>query len=305
MTTEDRTEKEVNWTLEPLSERHGAAVVEIFNYYIGHGDAAFFERPLPPTMAERLLAMSGGLPAWAAVAEDGRVAGFAALRPHSPLPTFAHVAELTCFLRPDFCRMGLGSALLARLLADGGAKGIASVLASVAETNAASLLFHLKHGFAACGRLRGALRKNGRDLDVVLLQKSLAASVQPAVRPPEPQRFARAWIEDWNSHDLARILAHYAEDVEVTTPMIRRLLGLDVDTLCGKAAVGEYWRVALQRVPDLRFELLDVAEGVGAIALYYRSSMGRRVVETMTFDAMGKVARMTALYTALGAFPVH
>ena len=31
-------------------------------------------------------------------------------------------------------------------------------------------------------------------------------------------RFAREWIEAWNSHDLPKILSHYAEDFALTTP---------------------------------------------------------------------------------------
>ncbi len=32
--------------------------------------------------------------------------------------------------------------------------------------------------------------------------------------------FAREWIESWNSHDLERILAHYTEDFEMSSPLI-------------------------------------------------------------------------------------
>ena len=36
------------------------------------------------------------------------------------------------------------------------------------------------------------------------------------------ERFAAAWIAAWNSHDLARILAHYTEDVVFHSPRITR-----------------------------------------------------------------------------------
>ncbi|HNH23245.1 MAG TPA: nuclear transport factor 2 family protein, partial [Ferruginibacter sp.] len=54
--------------------------------------------------------------------------------------------------------------------------------------------------------------------------------------------FAQAWINSWNSHDLADILDHYSDDIEVTTPMIKMALGIETGSLKGKAAVGEYWR---------------------------------------------------------------
>jgi ketosteroid isomerase-like protein len=45
---------------------------------------------------------------------------------------------------------------------------------------------------------------------------------------PDLNKFALEWIESWNSHDLDRILSHYADDVEVTTPMIKVVTGIDV-----------------------------------------------------------------------------
>lgn len=34
------------------------------------------------------------------------------------------------------------------------------------------------------------------------------------------QEFAAEWIAAWNSHDLERILSHYAEDFEMASPLI-------------------------------------------------------------------------------------
>lgn len=109
--------------------------------------------------------------------------------------------------------------------------------------------------------------------------------------------FAAAWIASWNSHNLDDILTHYAEDLEITTPMIKLAAGIDSRSLKGKAAVADYWRKALDRVPDLHFELLDVTEGVNSVALYYKSIMNKRCIEVMFFDENGKVNRMFAHYT--------
>ncbi len=111
------------------------------------------------------------------------------------------------------------------------------------------------------------------------------------------QTFAEAWITSWNSHNLADILDHYSDDIEVTTPMIRLATGIESGSLKGKAAVGEYWRKALEKLPDLHFELLDITEGVNSVALYYKSVMNKRSIEVMFFNEEGKVNRMFAHYT--------
>ena len=33
-------------------------------------------------------------------------------------------------------------------------------------------------------------------------------------------RFAGEWIAAWNAHDLGRILSHYTEDFEMSSPVI-------------------------------------------------------------------------------------
>ena len=103
--------------------------------------------------------------------------------------------------------------------------------------------------------------------------------------------FAREWIEAWNSHDLDRILSHYTDDVEVSSPLVVQRLGNPDGVVKGKDAVREYWRPSMSLEPPLEFELLDVLVGVDQITLYYRSA-GRRVVgETLSIDPSGKATR--------------
>ena len=111
------------------------------------------------------------------------------------------------------------------------------------------------------------------------------------------QNFAQEWIEAWNSHDLDVILSHYSEDFEITSPMIRVAIGIETGTLKGKAKVREYWAAALEKMPDLKFELVNVAESIDSIALYYKSVMGKMAIEIMFFDRDGKVNRAIAHYT--------
>lgn len=110
--------------------------------------------------------------------------------------------------------------------------------------------------------------------------------------------FANNWISDWNSHDFEKILSHYSDDLEVTTPMIKMSLGIDTGTLKGKAAVANYWQAALKKLPDLHFELIEVTESINSVAIYYRSVMNKRAIEVMFFNDQGKVNKMIAFYTS-------
>lgn len=110
------------------------------------------------------------------------------------------------------------------------------------------------------------------------------------------QSFAEEWIRAWNSHDLEDILSHYAEDIEVTTPMITLAAGGKESTLKGKEAVREYWKKALGKFPDLHFELIKSTAGVHSVALFYKSIMDKFAVEVMFFDDEEKINKMYAHY---------
>ena len=113
---------------------------------------------------------------------------------------------------------------------------------------------------------------------------------------PDKTIFAAEWINAWNSHDLERILDHYTEDVEVTSPMIHVALGIDGGTIRGKNTARKYWAAALVKVPDLHFDLVESTQSINSIALYYKSVMGKMAIETMFFDENGKVSKVIAHY---------
>ena len=70
--------------------------------------------------------------------------------------------------------------------------------------------------------------------------------------------FAHEWIEAWNSHDLERIMSHYTDDFEMSSPFIIELMGEPGGKLRGKASIRPYWEKGLAAQPPLRFELLQV-----------------------------------------------
>jgi hypothetical protein len=110
------------------------------------------------------------------------------------------------------------------------------------------------------------------------------------------EHFAADWIASWNAHDLERILSHYADDFEMSSPVIVQVAGEPSGTLRGKAAVGAYWKKALGLIPDLQFELLSVLAGVNSITLYYRGARGRLAAEVFHFGQDNRVARAFAHY---------
>src|SRR3954453_17312537 len=89
----------------------------------------------------------------------------------------------------------------------------------------------------------------------------------------------RDWIAAWNSHDLEGVLALYAEDSEMTSDKIPALGLAASGTLGGKERIRAYWSTALQRLPNLHFDLIDTYVSPDSIVVFYQNDRGAKICE--------------------------
>lgn len=106
--------------------------------------------------------------------------------------------------------------------------------------------------------------------------------------------FAKDWEAGWNSHDLDRILSHYRDDVVFRSEKALALVG--DGEVRGRAALRDYWQRALDRQPDLRFEVQDVFQGHDMMVITYRNHRGVLAAETLYFDTADKVYQAAACH---------
>jgi ketosteroid isomerase-like protein len=112
----------------------------------------------------------------------------------------------------------------------------------------------------------------------------------------DAHHFADQWIAAWSSHDLERILAHYSEDIEFTSPFIVKILNDASGTLRGREKLRAYFGRALAAYPELHFELHRVCTSVASVVLEYTSVNGLHAAEVMMLTEGGKVGRVWAHY---------
>jgi len=111
------------------------------------------------------------------------------------------------------------------------------------------------------------------------------------------KEFARQWIDAWNSHDLDRILSHYTEDFEMSSPLIVEWMGIPEGVLRGKRSIRPYWQRGLDARPPLHFELREVLVGVNTMVIYYRNTTRNRMVaEVLTLDVEGRIVAGAGVY---------
>ncbi|MGE2815737.1 nuclear transport factor 2 family protein [Mycobacterium heidelbergense] len=95
--------------------------------------------------------------------------------------------------------------------------------------------------------------------------------------------FSEQWVRAWNSHDVESVLEYFHEDVVFSSPVAAKLLPDTAGIVVGKASLRHYWAKALQRIPNLRFVVEDVYQGIETIAIVYRNQENTRVCEILRF----------------------
>ncbi|PTU32600.1 nuclear transport factor 2 family protein [Stenotrophobium rhamnosiphilum] len=114
----------------------------------------------------------------------------------------------------------------------------------------------------------------------------------------QAKALTESWVAAWNAHDLPRILSHYSDDFEMTSPYIVQITGDASGTLRGKAAVGAYWQKALEKFPDLQFESQHVLYSPGSVTLIYRSNRSGLAAEVFFVNDDDKIFKAVAHYLA-------
>mgnify|MGYP000079270505 FL=1 len=110
------------------------------------------------------------------------------------------------------------------------------------------------------------------------------------------QTKAQNWVDAWNRRDLNAGRTHYADDVSVCSPLVKRRLQKPDGWLHGKSALRDYFAVGIGN-PDLHFLLKSVRVGVQSMSMVYARENGIQVVDTMELNAAGLTTRMVACYS--------
>jgi phosphinothricin acetyltransferase len=155
--------------IRPIAPDDWPAVTAIFNHYVRTSPAAYPDEPVGEAFFRDRHQAAPGYPFLVAL-DGARIVGFGGLSPIHPAATLRRAAQLSYFFAPDFTGQGIGSRVLSALIEAGRRMGVDTFLAHISSLNEGSIRFHLRHGFAECGRFRRVGRKRGEDFDMVWMQ---------------------------------------------------------------------------------------------------------------------------------------
>ena len=114
----------------------------------------------------------------------------------------------------------------------------------------------------------------------------------------EGVRLGEGWVADWNRHDLDAVMARLSDDIVFSSPHIPVIAGEPSGVLRGTAGVRAYWKRALELLPDLHFDLVDVNVGHDAVAVRYTNERGNTSTEVLLVGADGLVVRGAGTYAS-------
>ena len=133
----------------------------------------------------KAILIAAGMPWLVARSVGGELLGYAYAGPFRTRAAYRDTVENSVYIRHDRLGQGLGTRLLAALLAACEPCGVRQVIAAIAGTEPASVALHAKAGFVEVGRLKSVGRKHGQWIDVLYMQRALGDgdASPPAVEP--------------------------------------------------------------------------------------------------------------------------
>jgi L-amino acid N-acyltransferase YncA len=159
--------RSVSILLEPLTADHWEAVRAIYAQGIETGNATF-QQSVPHWEEWD----AGHLPGCRLVARSEQaIVGWAALSPVSRRMVYRGVAEVSIYVAESARGCGIGTTLMAGLIAKSEAEGIWTLQAGIFPENTASIELHTKAGFRIVGTRSRLGCMNERWRDVVLLER--------------------------------------------------------------------------------------------------------------------------------------
>lgn len=167
-----------DFLLRPTEEGDIPAIAAIYADAVVTGTASYeLEPPGLEEMVRRWRELvSKGFPHIVA-ARESAVLGYAYAGPYRPRPAYRFSVEDSIYIAPAAQRMGIGRALLGRLIEVCEAKGFRQMIAVIGggTEHPASVTLHARLGFRQIGVIEGSGFKHGRWLDTVLMQRALGA----------------------------------------------------------------------------------------------------------------------------------
>jgi len=162
-------------------ERHGAAILDIFNEAIANSTALYDYKPRPPeSMTPWFEAKAkGDFPVLGIADARGTLLAFGSFGTFRAWPAYKYSVEHSVYVHAEHRGRGLGRVVMEALVAAAQARGVHAMIGGIDASNAGSIALHERLGFRHVGTLPQVGFKFGRWLDLAFYQRLLETPAAP------------------------------------------------------------------------------------------------------------------------------
>ncbi|MFC6590619.1 GNAT family N-acetyltransferase [Deinococcus lacus] len=170
--------------IRPATAADLPTILDIYNHAVLHSAATYDHAPVSLESRAAWLAerQAASFPVLVLEGAAGQVLGWGSYGPFRPKLGYSRTVEHSLYLAPDAQGQGLGSLLLTALIEQAQAQGMHSMIGVIDAQNAASLRFHIRHGFDEVGHLPEIGHKFGQWVGATLVLRRLTETPAPPHR---------------------------------------------------------------------------------------------------------------------------
>lgn len=115
--------------------------------------------------------------------------------------------------------------------------------------------------------------------------------------PEQAKDFARRWLASFHVDRIEELVAYWAEDGTLESPMAQAMVGAKDNVVRGHTALREYFAKGLAKFPHAHLELIEVMCGANSVIVYYVNQKGTRTGAFVDLDERGKIKRNVVAYS--------
>jgi phosphinothricin acetyltransferase len=155
----------------PIKDSDFPTIKEIYDYYILNSTATFHTEPVSIKELKEYIFVDHPLYKSFLVYYKIDIAGYCYFSYFKKRQAYKRTAEVTLYLKPEFCHKGLGIEILNYIENTAKQTTIKNLIAVITGTNSDSIKLFEKAGYAKCAHYIKVGEKFGKILDVVAYQK--------------------------------------------------------------------------------------------------------------------------------------
>ena len=154
-------------------EKDLSEVKKIYDWYIENSTATFHTELIQIDQLKEFIYLNHPLYQSYLIYLNKGIVGYCFLTNYKKRQAYDRTAEISIYLKPEYCNQGIGKIALNHLEKKAKENGLKNLIGIIAGDNELSITLFEKSGFTKCAHFKNVGEKFNKILDVVAFQKEI------------------------------------------------------------------------------------------------------------------------------------